>query len=233
MLTEIEERLVQILQEHVEGVPKENIILEMKPAKLPAVAISNLGFKLEKSGLSETLDESRVELEEMFVADGVQTTYKLKQKPLKEGLRVECPPGAPLAENVDYVVNVDEGSISFPKPPPKARKRILIKYSSQQALAVKGLKIRAKYCIEAWGADRTETDSIAERVVKALLAVDDQLALEGIDVRPLRGRTIVEQGGEKARRVRLVYLFERELRVEKPIPTIEKIEITGKGPLGV
>lgn len=230
-MTEIEERLVQILREHVEEVPKENIVLDAKPAKLPAVTISNLGFKLEKSGLAESLDQSRVELEERFLTDGIQTTYRLREKPLKGSLRVECPPGVPLTENVDYTVDVDAGSISFPIAPPKGRKRILVKYSSQRALAVKGLKVRAKYRIEAWGVDRVETDSIAEGVVKALLAVDEELALEGINVKPLGGRTVIEQGGEKARRVRLVYLFERELRVEKPVPTIERIEIAGKEPL--
>jgi len=232
MLTEIEERLVQILQEHVEGVPKDNIVLDAKPAKLPAVTISNLGFKLEKLGLAEDVDQSRVELEERFPTDGVQTNYKLREKPLKGSLRVECPPGVPLTENVDYAVDVDGGSISFPIAPPKGRKRILVKYSSQRALTVKGLKVRAKYRIEAWGTGRAETDSIAEGVVKALLAVDEELALEGINVKPLGGRTIIEQGEEKARRIRLVYLFERELRVEKPVPTIERIEIAGKEPLG-
>ena len=42
MLTEIEDRLVKILQERVEEIPKDNIVVNMEPAKSPAVAISNL-----------------------------------------------------------------------------------------------------------------------------------------------------------------------------------------------
>ncbi len=53
MLTEIEDRLVKILQERVKEIPKENIVLNMEPTKLPAVVISNLGFEFESLGLAE------------------------------------------------------------------------------------------------------------------------------------------------------------------------------------
>jgi len=231
MLTEIEERIVKVLRERLEAIPPENILLESKPSKKPAVTISNVSFKLEKSGISETQDLSKVEMEERFPVDGVQTTYPLKQKPLKEGLRVECPLGTTLVENVDYSVNLDKGSIIFPTPPLKGTKRILVKYYSQNALTVKSLKVTARYRIEAWGKDRGETDAVAEKVVKALLSVDDELALEGINVTPVMGRTVVEQQGERENRIRLLYVFERELRSEKPVPVMKKVELVDKSPL--
>lgn len=229
MLTEIEDRLVKILQEKVKEIPKGNIFLNTEPTKLPAVAISNLGFEFENLGLVENVDEGRVELEERFSSDGVQTSYKLKEKPLQGSVQVECPPGTSLAEKKDFVVNYDEGSIGFRKAPPKGKNRIFVKYLSQKsAVTVKGLKVKATYSIDVWDADRVKTDSIAEKVVKALLTVEDELAAEGVELRPVGGGTLLEQGGEKTERIRLKYLFERELRVKKLVPPIEKIEITGK-----
>jgi len=232
MLAEIEEKLVTVLREQLTELPEESVLLDAKPSKLPAVTISSLGFRLEKSGMSETLDETTVEREERFALDGAQTVFKLKERPLKESLKVECPPGIPLTEGTDYTANVDEASISFAVAPLKTRKKLLVRYLAPGALRVKALKLAAKYCIEAWATDRAGADAVAEAVVKALLAVDDELALEGIDARPLGGRAMVE-GEEKARGIRLLYVFERELRVERPVPTMAQIEVAGKKPLGV
>ncbi|MBS7627865.1 hypothetical protein KEJ36_03485, partial [Candidatus Bathyarchaeota archaeon] len=78
-----------------------------------------------------------------------QTSYKLRHKPLKEGrIRVECPPGIPLKEGIDYFVDFVEGSIRFPEAPASSKKTILVKYSYEGALAVKGLKLLARYAID-------------------------------------------------------------------------------------
>jgi len=229
MLTEIEDRLVKILQEKVKEIPKDNIVLNTEPAKLPAVAISNLGFEFESLGLAENVDEGRIKLDERFSSDGVQTSYKLKEKPLQGSVQVECPPGNSLAEKKDFAVKYSEGSIDFSTAPPKGKKRIFVKYlSHKSAVTVKGLKLKATYSIDVWGTGRVEVDSIAEGVVKALLMVEDDLAAEGVELRPVGGETLPEQGGEKTERVQLKYVFERDLRVKKLVPPIEKIEITKK-----
>ncbi len=229
MLTEIEDRLVKILQERIKEIPEENIVLNVEPAKLPAVTISNSGFEFENLGLAENLDEGRIELEERFNSDGVQTSYKLKEKPMQGSVRLECPPGSSLAEKKDFVVNYDESSIDFRKAPSKGKDKISVKYLSHKgSVTVKSLKMKATYSIDVWGADRVKTDSIAENVVKALLTEEDALAAEGIELRPLGGETLPEQKGEKTEKIRLKYVFERELRVKKLVPPIEKIEVTSK-----
>jgi len=228
MLTEIEDRLVKILQEKVVEVPGENIVINIKPEKLPAVIISNLDFKFENAGLAENIDEGKIELEERFNSDGVKTSYKLQEKPLKNSVHVESPPGTPLAEKDDYVINHEEGSIGFRTAPPKGKNNIFVKYLSQRSvMTLKGLKVKALYSIDVWGADRVEADSIAEKVVKALLTVEDELLAEGVESKPVEGMVLVEEES-KAKKIRLKYMFERELRVEKLVGPIEKIEITSK-----
>ncbi|MBS7627866.1 hypothetical protein KEJ36_03490, partial [Candidatus Bathyarchaeota archaeon] len=80
---------------------------------------------------------------------------------------------------------------------------------------------------------RSKADSMAEGIVKAFLSLEEELAMEGINVRLLGGRTLAEENGgemarEKVQGVRLLYLFEKELRMEKPMIPIERIEITEK-----
>jgi hypothetical protein len=227
MLAEIEDRLSKILQEKLVEVPEENIGVEIKPGKPPAVIISNLKFKFKNAALAENIDEGKIDLEERFNSDGVKTSYKLKEKPLKKSVRVESPPGTLLTEKDDYAINYDEGSIEFRKAPQKGKNNILVKYNSQKAvMMLKSLKVKALYSIDILGADRTEVDSLAEKVVKALMTVEDQLLAEGIELKSVGGVFAAEEG--KTRRAQLRYSVEKEMRVEQIVGPIEKIEITGK-----
>jgi len=229
MLTEIEERLVKILQERVKEIPKDNIVINMEPAKSPAAAISNLSFEFENMGLVENIDEGNIELEELFSGDGVQKSYKLKEQPLQDNVKVECPPGTSLAERKDFDVNYGKDSIDFSKAPPQGKNNLFVKYLSQKKkiMTVKGLKVKGTYAIDVLHDDRTKVDSLAEKVVKTLLLMEDELAAEGIELKPVGGETLREQG-KKTEKIRLKYSFEVELRVKKIIPPIEKIEITHK-----
>jgi hypothetical protein len=228
MLTEIEDRLSKILQEKLVEVPGESIGVDIKPGKPPAVIISNLKFKFKNAGLAENMDEGKVELEERISSDGVKTSYKLKEKPLKKSVHVESPPGTLLAERDGCIVNYDEGSIEFQKAPQKGKNNILVRYNSQKGImTLKSLKVKALYSIDVLCADRTEADSLAEKVVKALLTVEDQLLGEGIEIKPVGGMTLTEEGGKTAK-VQLKYTVEKEMRVEQVVEPIEKIEITSK-----
>jgi len=228
MLTEIEDRLVKILQERVKEIPEGNIVVNMEPAKSPAVAISNLNFEFENMGLVENIDEGNIKLQEWFSSDGVQKSYKLKERPLQDNVRVECPPGTFLAVKKDFDVNYGEGLIDFSKAPPKGKNKLFVKYLSQKKImTVKGLKLKGTYAIDVLHDDRAKVDSLAEKVVKALLLVEDELAAEGIELKPVGGETLQEQG-KKTEKIRLKYSFEKELRVKKIIPPIEKIRITRK-----
>lgn len=262
MLAEIEGIILRVLRERLASLPEDSILIEDRPSKLPAITIANKGFKIEKSGLSEVQEERRIEEEERFpigrsgesltrdegtevrAEGGLErdqrrnekgwTTYKLRHRPLKEGgVRVQCPPGKPLKEGIDYFVNFEDGSIRFPEAPSAEKRTILVRYSYDGAFAIKGLKLLARYAIDTFGKDRAETDSIAERIVRTFLSAEEELAMEGINVRLIGGRTMAEEregarANGKVRGVRLLYLFEKELRMEKPMPPIERIEIAGK-----
>jgi hypothetical protein len=228
LLTEIEDRLVKIFQEKVVEVPGENILINVKPDKLPAIVISNVDFKFEKADFAENIDQGKIEIEERLNSDGVKTSYKLKEKPLKASVRVESPPGTLLTERDDYLINYKEGAIDFSEAPQKGKNNIFVKYSSAKSImGLKSLKVKALYSIDVWGANKTEADSLAEKVVKALLTVEDELFVEGIESQPIEGMNLAEEEG-KAGKIRLKYLFERVLRVEKIAGPIEKIEITSK-----
>lgn len=228
MLKELEDKLLTILREKLVEIPEENIVVDAKPEKLPAIILSNLDFKFENAALAEDIDGGKTQLEERFNSDGVKTSYKLHEKPLKNSVRVESPPGTLLAEKDDYTINYKEGSIDFRSAPQKGKNNIFVKYASQKSImTLKSLKVKALYSIEVWGSDRAEADSLAEKVLKALLTVEDDLLAEGIESKPVEGTVLVEEKG-KIGKIQLKYMFERELRVEKPVELIEKIEITRK-----
>jgi len=227
MLTEIEDRLVKILQEKVVEIPEESIAINVTPNKSPAVVISNLGFKFENAGLAENIDEGKNELEESFSGDDVKVSYKLQEKPLKSSVRVESPLGTFLTEKGDYAINYKEGSIDFRKAPQAGKNNIFVKYLSlRRFMMLKSLKMKALYTIDVRSADRIEADSLAEKVVKALLTAEDELLAEGIQSKPIGGTVSVDE--DKSRKIRLKYMFEKELRVETLVGPIEEIEITGK-----
>jgi hypothetical protein len=192
------------------------------------VIISNLKFKFKNAGLAENIDEGKVELEERFNGDGVKTSYKLREKPLKKSVRVESPPGTRLAEKDDYATNYDEGSIEFRKAPEKGKNNIFVMYNSQKCvMTLKSLKVKALYSIDVLGAGRAEADSLAEKVVKAFLTVEDQLLAEGFELKPVSGVFSAEEEG-KTRRAQLRYSVEKEMRVEQVVEPIEKIQIARK-----
>jgi len=228
MLTEIEDRLVKILQERVDEIPKDSIVVNMEPAKLPAVAISSLSFEFKNMGLVENIDEGNIEMEELFSSDGLKKSYSLKDKPLQETVQVECPQGTSLTERKDFDVNYEKSSIDFSKAPPKGKNNLFVKYlSHKKIMTVKGLKINGTYAIDVLHTDRAKADSLAEKVVKALLLAEDELAAEGIELKPVGGETLLEQG-KKTEKIRLNYSFEMEMRVRKIIPPITKITVSRK-----
>jgi hypothetical protein len=226
MLTEIEEKLAEILRQKIAEIPKENIVVNTELNKPPAVMISNLKFKFEKADMAENFDTGKVNLEEKFSGDGVGKTYKLQEEPLRNSVRVESPPGTSLTEKQDYTVDDSEHSVNFQKAPEKGKNNIIIKYNSQKSvMTLKTIKVKALYLIGVLGENRTGADSLAEKVVKALLEAEERLAEEGIEIRPLGGANTVQ---EKNAKVHLTYVAERTIRLEQVIGPMEKIEITRK-----
>jgi hypothetical protein len=227
MLAEIEEKLVKVLQEKLVEVPKENIVVDAKPTRLPAVVISNLEFKFDNGGLTENLDQGNIEIEETFNSDGVKTSYRLKEKPLKRSLHVESPPGT-LLSSKEYSVNYDHASVELQKAPAKGMKQIFVRYSLQKRImTLKSLKVEASYTFDVLSRNRLEADSLAEKVVKALLILDSQVLGKNVEIKPLGGISSFEEDGKTAK-VRLKFVVETEIRVEQVVGLMKQIDITRK-----
>lgn len=226
MLTEIEDKLLEILREKLTEIPKENIVINAEVNKGPAVIISNLKFKLEKADLAENLDSGEIGLEEKLSPSGAEPVFKLQEEPLKNSVRVEYPIGTLLAEKEDFNINYGESAIKFRKAPAKGKNTLIIRYSSKKrVLTLKTIKVKALYAIDALGGNRVEADSLAEKVVKALLEAEDNLIGEDIEIKPVGGMTIMQ---EKNAKVRLKYVTERVMRLEQIVGPMEKIEIARK-----
>jgi hypothetical protein len=197
------------------------------PSKPPAVKISNLKFKIQNANIAENMDMGRVEMEERLDGDGVKTSFKLQEKPLKKSVRVESPPGILLSEINDYVVDYANGSIDFHMAPAKGKSKIVASFLSQKGVMnVKSLKLKALYCFDVWGSDSAEADSIAEKIVKALITADNRFLKEEIDLKPIGGTLILEN--DQAKKIQLRYILEKEMRIEEIVEPIERIEITNK-----
>ena len=226
MFTEIEDKLLDLLKEKLAEIPKEHIAVDAWPSKPPAVKISNLKFKIQNGDMAENMDMGEVEITERLGGDEVKKSFKLQERPLKDSVRVESPLGTPLAKKGEYTINYDEGSIEFKKAPEKGKNNIFIRYSSQKrVMTLKSLKVKGLYSIDVMGADRREADSLAEKVVKALVTIDDKLIEEGIELKPIGG-VFQSEGGGKTQIVQLKYSVEKQMRVEQIVGPIERIEIS-------
>ncbi len=226
MLREFEEEIIRVLEAALVELPKGAMTLGATPSKLPGLAISNAGFEFESSGLAEEVEERQPGAAEKFSGTGTQTSFKLKEKPLPRSVKVQYPPGTLLVEGRDFSTDYRAGSVSFRVPPTREKNNILVEYLPRNAVTtLKGLKIKATYIIDVWGHSRTEADALAERVLKALLVAQADLAARGTDLKPIAG-SIEEE--TKATKIRLRYALEREIRVEKAATLIEQVAILGK-----
>jgi hypothetical protein len=228
MLAEIEDKIADIIREKITGIPPENVFINAKPAKPPAIVISNLKFKFKNSDLSENFDEGKIEFEENFDSDGVKKTFKLQERPFRNSVSVESPPGTVLTEQSDYTINYDEPSIDLRKAPGKGKRNLVVRYASQKnVMTVKSVKVKALYTIDIFGSDRPGTDTLTEKVMTALLTAEDQLLTDGIEIKPVGGMSLPDESG-KTMKMQLKYVAEKEIRVKQIVGPIERIEIRKK-----
>ena len=227
MLAEIETTLLKILKERMPGISKENLVIDEKPKKTPALVVSNVDFRFDSAGMVENADRGKIEIDERFDGDGSRASFKLQQKPLKGSARVRSSFEASPEES-GRTVNYEEGSVDFKKPPPKGKGNIIVTYLPEQGvLTLRTLKVIASYTVEAWSPDRVEADSIAEKVVTTLLSAEDEFLQQNIEAKPIEGKVIQEES-DGIVKIQLKYVFERELRLEQVVGPIQKIEITPK-----
>jgi hypothetical protein len=227
MLTEIEDRIIKVLQQSLEQLPPENITAKSASGKLPSLTISNLKFKFMNAGVAENLEQEKTKLTEYFSGNASTKVYKLKETPLRRSVTAKSPPEKVLAEKDQYVVNYEGGSVIFLEAPDKGKNNILIEYTSRKSImTLKTIRLKALYQIEVAGKERSETDALAESVVKALLNAESEFLSNGIEIKPVSGIQLSEQ--EKVGSIQLKYIFERELRTETTVEPMEQIQISQK-----
>ena len=225
MFAEIEDTITRVLREKLVEIPKDHIAINAWPNKPPAVRILNLKFKLQKGDIGENRDMGKVEIDEKFDSDGAKTSFRLQEKPLKNSVRVESPPGILLCEKDDYEIEYAHDSINLHEAAEKGKNKILVKYCSQNSIMnLKSLKLRALYCFDVWGSDRVEADSLAEQVLKTLVTAEEQFLSIDLEMRPVGGAFLPEE----EQKIRLKYVLEKEIRIEQIIGPMEKIEIKSK-----
>jgi len=230
MLTEIEDRIIRILQENLAELPPENITTKAAAGKLPSVFISNLKFKLLNAGLVENAEQEKIIIEERFSGNGGLKVFKLKETPLRKSVNVEAPLGTALTERDQFVVNYQDGSIIFLEAPIKGKDNILIKYTSRKSvMTLKTIRLKALYQLEVTGKERASADALAENVIKVLLNAEEEFLSNGIGIKPIGG--VQTANGEKTNTLQLRYVFEKELRTEKVVEAMERIEISQKPPV--
>jgi hypothetical protein len=75
MLAEIEDKIADSIREKIADVPLENVAINVKPNRLPAVVLSCLKFKFGNSDLSENFDEGKIEFEEHFKRNRLRKAF--------------------------------------------------------------------------------------------------------------------------------------------------------------
>jgi hypothetical protein len=228
MLAEIEDLITKVLQDSVKGIPKEKISALPVPATPPAITILSRHFKIE-SQMTESTGQKRTQLDESFSVEGNKPILKLKNKPIDDEIAVESPPGSRLEEDVDYSINLNQATITFIKNE-QTKLKGKVRYYAQNDYLSKTLRLVAKYVIDVNGKDWDATDALAEEVLRAMILNNEEFESRGIQLKPLAGRTTIEEGKENERRIQLAYLVEKEIEIETSAPSITKIEIFKKKP---
>ncbi|MBS7634390.1 hypothetical protein KEJ34_02685 [Candidatus Bathyarchaeota archaeon] len=231
MLSGIEDAIINILQESVEDVPKNNIGMR-KPdlnieENLPAISVANIDFKVEEVGIGRSFTAKNNEVREYFSGDGEKVNFVLTKKPLKPTLIVEYPPGERRLENTDYIIDYGSGSVNFQSPPEKGSNNVLIRYLAPAE--IKSVKLIMKYHIYVWSKDESQRDKITFDIIKTLLRGEEEFDLKGIIIKPTGGFNIPANEVPKEVYGKTIECsVETYLQVETLLPRIEKIEMSGK-----
>jgi len=193
----------------------------------PAVILSNIDFKFENLRLANDEFESNIESEERINGNGIETRYKLKLKPIqiknKPSVRVEYPIGRFLTIEKDFTVDCTKEYISFHFAPDSKVGTLIVHYFiANKIKTLKRLKINALYSINIICTERSQSDSLAERVVKALLLSEEQFLDQGVKIEPIGGSLIEENG--KNFTVQLKYTIEKEMSLEQTVQPIDQIK---------
>ena len=226
MFNKIEKALIEVLQDNLKTVPKDNILAKepKQDMKFPAVYISNVDFEINETGVGRTIRSKDNELYDTFSGDGETKEFTLKVKPLRPITAVEYPQGKKLNKD-DYQINYEKGIIIFQSSPEKGEKNILVRYPKPAKM--KGLKLNLKYNFNIFAVDERERDAISVEILETILREEDSLTQKGISIKPIGGFNVPSDGdiSPETYSKTIEYLIEYDLQVEIPFPRMEKIEL--------
>jgi hypothetical protein len=190
-----------------EGIPprinKNNIVLDRpnfssKSVKvlLPLIAIYDSFFKFEEVGFGAGFSETREQIVEEFSGDGKTTLFKFRELPLRPLVKVESPKNYFRKEGDDFNVDYTKGTLTFRSPPAKGKNNALITYNiAKSAAQIKGLRLEIECNVDVWAKNAADCDMIAIDAMKALLVSTEELESKGINLRPSKGFSIVDDDG--------------------------------------
>jgi hypothetical protein len=230
-------------------------ISNMKP---PLIAIYDVGFSSEHVGLGAGFGESREERRDQFSGDGKQTTFNLSDKAVKPILDAIINQRATennktdnikVNEYDDFKVDYKEGKVMFRYPPQKGNNNVIIRYLVGRTTGeARALRLKIKYFLDLWADNLIQCNIMTEEVMKALMDKEEHLAAMGISINSPEGINLLNKGISNesydntsnnatskttnfhpAFGRRLIYIAETNLKTEREIPTIKKIEIQEKG----
>lgn len=190
--------IARVLKEGIPGINKSSIVLDrpnfIKSAKaLPLIAIYDSYFKFEEVGFSAGFGETREQVIEEFSGDGKTTLFKFRELPLRPLVKVESPRNYFRKEGDDFNVDYAKGTLTFRFPPAKGKNNTLITYSiAKSAAQIKGLRLEIECNVDVWAKNAADCDMIAIDAMKALLVSTEELESKGINLRPSKGFSIVE-----------------------------------------
>ena len=188
MFSRVEERVITVLQEGMDGVPKNSISTKIKDLKkTPAVHVTNVSFRLGDSGLGRPIVGEENLQRDVFSGDGKKTEFKLSEKPVRPIISVESPLGKKNDESM-FTIGYREATITFNKPPATGENNIAVRYI--KPFETIGLHLNLTYNINVYGKDEEERDTLTVKVLESVLKGENKLNGESISLKLMTGYNI-------------------------------------------
>jgi hypothetical protein len=229
MITEVHNSLLQVLRGGLkESISSENIVIgEISEKKSPSIAISNTEFQFVELSIGGSTQVKMERVEEKFSLDGEQKEFIIHQEPLKVGVTVESPKGTIYTESTDFTVDYERKTIRFFTPPQNPEKTLLISYSIKRGAAeIKNLKFILTYLLAVCDKTLTKRDDLVLAIIKTLHQQRKFLFSHGVDeITLIGGHSLNDPSENGIFTTWLEYQIEATVRIEIPVPPMEKIEI--------
>ena len=188
MFSRVEEQVIKVLQEGMDGVPKNSISTKIKDLKkTPAVQVTNVSFRLGDSGLGRPIVGEENLQRDVFSGDSKKTEFKLSEKPVRPIISVESPLGNKINDNM-FSIGYREATIIFNEPPTSGENNIAIRYI--KPFETIGLHLNLTYNINVYGKDEEERDALAVKVLESVLKGESKLNGESISLKLVTGYNI-------------------------------------------